>query len=186
MAPTVHVCLFRLSVNACVALPSCAKQDESDSSDDDVETTGGSRRFFVKKRRSVSTDVSSSAERHYPEGPLRRMSNAMSRRPRASSIQSVSTATAEEVFAEGLAPPGLEPATKRGVGGGVGMENGGTAGEMVPSALAVGGEEAAKETKAKAMEEGPPPFTMALAVTLTGLRLFLVDQVTFWVPGKMI
>lgn len=182
MAPTVHVCLFRSSVNACVALPSCAKQDESDSSDDDVETTGGSRRFFVKKRRSVSTDVSSSAERHYPEGPLRRMSNAMSRRPRASSIQSVSTATAEEVFAEGLAPPGLEAATKDGVGGGVGMESGGT---VVPSALAGGGEEAAKETKAKAMEEGPPPFTMALAVTLTGLRLFLVDQVAFWVPGKI-
>lgn len=157
-------------------------QDASDSSDDDVETMGASRRFFVKKRRSSSTDVPLTGERHYPQGPLRRMSNAMSRRPRTGSLQSAPNATAEDVIAEGLAGPDSGAATKNGVG----VAGDGAAGEGAASAVAVGSEEVAKDTNAKAAEDEPPPFTMALAVTLTGLRLFLVDQVTFGCQGKIL
>lgn len=160
-----------------------------DNSDSDEESTGeagpAGRRFFNRKRRSTDASFSIAERGGAPttEGRLRRMSNAIARRPRTSSLQS-STAEGEAVegwggggggdpIAAPLATRGgsrksssgdeIEIATRGAAGAGAGA-GAGAAGRR-------SSEDSAKE------KELLPPFTMALAVMLSGLRVFVVDQV---------
>lgn len=149
-------------------------QGDSDSEKEEGGGEGASRRFFPKKRRSSSNDVPiSNAERLPPEGRLRRMSNAMSRRPRT--LQA--SAAPGEADHSGSVHPALPPEQQNGRSSGGIRSTDGTAELSVSgeNASAPGNQGAAGEETAE--EELPPPFTMALAVMLTGLRLFLVDQV---------
>lgn len=139
------------------------KQDDSNSDEEDNGSTVGSRRFFTKKRRSTAStgEVSSAlsiveGQQHH-ESRLRRMSNVMSRRSRTSS-------TTSEVGPSD---------------GGIGTTDSATApregSTMVGSDSRASG--ALGDAPMEEEEKLPPPFTMALAVMLSGLRVFLVDQV---------
>lgn len=156
-----------------------------DNSGSDGESTGevgpAGRRFFNRKRRSTDASLST-LERGgaaTTEGRLRRMSNVIARRPRAASIPPI-TADGEAVEGGGgggdpttasLATRGgsrksssgdeIEVATRGASGAGAGA---GVAGRR-------SGDDSDKE------KEMLPPFTMALAVMLSGLRVFVVDQV---------
>lgn len=154
-----------------------ARKDESDSGEDgssDLRVPErASRRFFSKKRRNYSGEVSSQSTEKQSEGggPLRRrMSQVMTRRSRTAPTHSLESS-------EG--PDGDHTAASAAAGNVV-IEASNTPGEMEVGTNGVvgidGPEEAGLAAPEKAEEE-PPPFTMALAVTLTGLRLILVDQV---------
>ena len=105
------------------------------------------------------------------QGRLRRMSLAMSRRPRASSLQTA--ASAAEGDGQAPAPLGRQGATRKLIDGDE-IEVA-TRGAAASAAGGGGGRVDHEEETAK--EKELPPFTMALAVMLTGLRVFVVDQV---------
>lgn len=119
----------------------------------------------------------SSIDRAQPntEGRLRRMSLAMSRRPRTSSVQSTASAgsAAEGGGGPTVAPLGRQGATRKLIDG----DEIEVATRGAAASAAAGGRIDNEEEIAK--EKELPPFTMALAVMLTGLRVFVVDQVRF-------
>lgn len=109
------------------------------------------------------------------------MSNAISRRPRAIPM----SATSSEAADGGSGPiasdrhwreAGSVKETARETGANE-TAGGGAAGEMDPVRASTSGEEGVARDEDSDQENLPPPFTMALAVMLTGLRLFVVDQV---------
>lgn len=135
-------------------------------------------RFFGKRRRASTVDaLSSTSERQLPEGRLRRMSHAMSRRQRTVQPVFVSSDDASEGVTT------LEGSRQQQQGVQTAEEDDNAASSSVDAAApddgaaAVGDEDEADLGKRNAQEELPPPFTMALAVMVTGLRVFLVDQV---------
>lgn len=150
-------------------------QDHSDSDGESTGEAGPGRRFFGRKRRSTDASLSS-VDRVQPstEGRLRRMSLAMSRRPRASSVPtpSVGTTAAVGVGGPGPAPLGRQGATRKlNDDNEIEVATRGAAAAAVAEGRTDNEEETGKE------KELLPPFTMALAVVLTGLRVFVVDQV---------
>lgn len=178
-------------------------QNESMDSDEDAssearlgEERGGPRRFFAR-RRKFSGDVAalsimaSAEQRHHnadaaPQGPLRRrMSHVMTRRSRT--LPTVASESSEgRVEGDGggdavtaSSKESLDD-TKSGdvpptdTRGGVGEDGLDTVTETNREIYG-----AVDDAEDKAKEAEPPPFTMALAVMLTGLRLFVVDQVWF-------
>lgn len=165
-------------------------QDDSDSDDDEGSTAGGSsRRFFPKKRRHLSNDTAISASfndrQHHAEGRLRRMSHAMSRRPRANTSSSadggsgpISAAPSAHRGSGALSPAGMQVTRRnRSRIGDTGGEAAGGAGAATSADGGGDGQTAEEDDDEDSdKDELPPPFTMALAVMLTGLRLFLVDQ----------
>lgn len=135
-------------------------------------------RFFSKRRRASTVDaLSSTSERPPPEGRLRRMSHAMSRRQRTVQPVFVSSDDASEGVTV------LEGSRQQQQGVQTAAEDENAASSPVDAAApddgaaAGGGEGGAALGERNAQEELPPPFTMALAVMVTGLRVFLVDQV---------
>ncbi|CAM9189340.1 unnamed protein product, partial [Hapterophycus canaliculatus] len=176
------------------ALPSLAGfgMGGSDNSDSDGESTGESgisgRRFFTRKRRSTDASLSF-VDRGQPntEGRLRRMSNVISRRPRTSSLPSTNTegesvadrdrghitaSSAAKVEALRTVDDEVELATSGAAA--TAAENSSRGGDAQGAAVA--GARLKKEEEDEE-EDSLPPFTMALAVMLTGIRVFLVDQV---------
>lgn len=165
-----------------------ALQDNSDSDDESTGESGLSgRRFFNRKRRSTDTSLSF-VDRGHPntEGRLRRMSNVISRRPRTSSLPSTTTegeaagdrdrghitascaATGQDLRASG---DEVEVVTS-GAAAAAGASNS----SVAQGAAAAGATDSNEEEDEE--EDSLPPFTMALAVMLTGVRVFLVDQVS--------
>lgn len=153
-----------------------------DNSDSDGESTGeagpAGRRFFNRKRRTTDTSLSfvERGGQSATEGRLRRMSNVIARRPRTSSLHS-GTAEGEAVEDKGDGGPAtawLATQGSRKLSSGGDEIEVATRGAAVAAAGAAGStsnDDSAKE------KELLPPFTMALAVMLTGLRVFVVDQV---------
>lgn len=178
--------------------------DEDASSEPRLgEERGGTRRFFGR-RRKFSGDVAAfstmapAEQRHHiadaaPQGPLRRrMSHVMTRRnrtlPTVSSGSSEGriegddggdavTATSKESLHDAKSGDAPLTDTRGGVGQG-GLDSVTEAHREKYGAEGEAGE--------KAKEAEPPPFTMALAVMLTGLRLFVVDQVWSWDGGTRV
>lgn len=179
----------------------CRQQDQSSDSEDDVSSEPrlggerGARRFFTKRQRKVSGDAgatvtTSAAERQHTDvaqqGALRRrMSKVITRRNRT--VPTLSSGSSDKAI-EGVLggddapaaisiedrdavknsePPVVDVNGREEGGGGTtiaGMRDGND-----------GADDGAEEKEAR--QEEPPPFTMALVVMLTGLRLFVVDQV---------
>lgn len=156
------------------------RQDHSDSDGEGAGEAGlAGRRFFNRKRRSTETSLAS-ADRVQPntegQGRLRRMSLAMSRRPRASSLQTPAAGTsAEGGGGPTPAPLGSQGASRK-LNDGDEIEVA-TRGVAASAAGGGGGGGRVDNEEETAKEKELPPFTMALAVMLTGLRVFVVDQV---------
>lgn len=169
-------------------------QDHSDSDDESTGEVGTSgRRFFGRKRRSTDASLSfverGQQQQQQPntEGRLRRMSNVISRRPRNSSLPLASTMEGEAVEDGGVrgrtataaALPSARPAwVSRERGDEVEVETrGAVAAAAAAAASEAGGRDDPPVENNEDEKEPLPPFTMALAVMLTGLRVLIVDQV---------
>ena len=174
---------FLLSRRHCFAV-----QDDSDSDGDSAEGTSANRRFFGRRRRQLSNDnYSASIDRQHTEGRLRRMSNAMSRRPRTVPATGSSDGVdggSGPIVASSPAPGEAGSAGNKVDRGGkevasasAGAAGAGAAGETDAGPADAGRGDAAAKGEQDTQEALPPPITMALAVMLTGLRLFVVDQV---------
>lgn len=164
-------------------------QDNSDSDDGSTGESGISgRRFFTRKRRSTDASLSF-VDRGQPstEGRLRRMSNVISRRPRTASLPSTTT---EGEIVEGrdrghiTESCAVKVEVLRASGDEIEAASSGAAAVAAGSAGNRGDAEGAAAASAvdnndeeDEDEDSLPPFTMALAVMLTGVRVFLVDQV---------
>lgn len=167
-------------------------------SDDDVSSEArlaeerGARRFFTKRHRRGSVDAgsmltASSVERQNTDAAQqgtirRRMSKVVTRRNRTVPVMS----SGSDMAGEGgggddtgaYSSPEDQDAVKNGEALVVDVNDSGEDGGGAKiTETRIGNDRANGDAEEEAEQEEPPPFTMALAVMLTGFRVFVVDQV---------